>query len=91
MRYQGQELASPQSIVDAFAAFFKSVFVNFNSYAIMLNNVLPNKLNLSTLTLTRVTEEKNFSAVKGAKDAFTTGPDGVFSFIGSRISFKVQL
>ena len=68
---------NPQAIVDAFATFFESTFINSGD-----SNQLPQcESSLPFFNISKITEEQVVKAIKSLKNSFTTGPDGIPSFI----------
>ncbi|EFA08522.1 hypothetical protein TcasGA2_TC006175 [Tribolium castaneum] len=79
MKYNNQELHDPLSIVNAFSNYFSSVYnqskqtVNKNDASSPINNI--------TVSIDNITEEEIFQALVRSKDSFTSGVDGIPSFL----------
>lgn len=71
----GHLLTKPNSIVDAFATFFESTYINFNI------NYFSENCNAPLLTALFISEDCVLKVLKKCKSKMTTGPDGIPSFL----------
>ena len=70
------QLDSPQSIVDEFANFFKSVYVASSNTSRYSSNETSNSQNIS---ITNVSQLEVSKALKKLKNTKTAGPDKILS------------
>jgi Reverse transcriptase (RNA-dependent DNA polymerase) len=79
MKYNNRELDNPQSIVDAFSAFFSDVYIQSNINNFSAKNVCP--ITNTNIIINNVTEEDIINASKKLKDKMTCGIDNCPSFL----------
>lgn len=79
MTYEDQELTSPQDIVNKFASYFAS---NFSDSSYGLNTPsLDSCGNNNLIYLSSITIEEVLVAIRTLSNKFTSGPDGIPSFL----------
>lgn len=76
MTYNGNTIGNPQGIVNSFASFFESVFVQ-SCHSLCTDDSSNNQINLKLPT---ISEEDVFKAIKRLKNKMTAGPDEIPSF-----------
>lgn len=80
MHHDNTELNNPQSIVDAFSDYFKSVFLQSNG-DVDINEDFGININMPHLTIDRLTEDEVALSMKKLKNKMTCGPDRCPSFL----------
>ena len=79
MRYNDRELSCPQAIVNAFAHHFSNVYIKSDCLApFCTTNETAAQL---SVTITSLSEKDILLALKNCKNTFTSGPDGISSFL----------
>lgn len=78
MNYGNDILKDEQSIVNAFAHYFQSAFINSSTYDMENLQVT---CNVPQLSIPYITEEDVLKALKKFKNKLTTGPDGIPAFL----------
>ncbi|XP_063909845.1 uncharacterized protein LOC135127332 [Zophobas morio] len=79
MRYDDRELTCPQAIVNAFAHHFSNVYIKSDCLApFCTTNETAAQL---SVTITSLSEKDILLALKNCKNTFTSGPDGIPSFL----------
>lgn len=77
MIFENTSIDDPQEIVNAFGTFFKSAFNISSEY--LAPDV--DDINENELQLVELSEDNIYKALRKLKNKFTTGPDGIPSFL----------
>lgn len=76
-----RQLTEPEDIVNAFADFFKSVYMPLSDPDYLYNNKLLDTMNNTHITLTALSQEEILKSLRKLKPKMTHGPDDIPSFI----------
>ena len=81
MSYQDLELSSPTEIVNAFGAYFSSVFISSDPSIDNSHNFTGKDIPNALVSISDITEEEILLALKRSKQSLTSGTDLIPSFI----------
>lgn len=77
MKFDNEELTSPEAIVNGFAEFFKSVYTTSDPNVNIEQKIYTN----DSLSVLHFTEDEIQKTLKNSKNSLTTGADGIPSFL----------